>query len=181
MTDPPIDGSDADATAEPGSPWLSDRQQLAWRSYLAMWRILEARIERDMQRSAGMPLAYYLILAMLSEAPDRRLRMNKLSEIVGFSQSRLSHAISRLEEFGWVRREQVTADKRGQSAVLTDRGWDRLLQVSPEHAETVRGLMFDPLSEEQLTALDDIVTTILAAVPSVDGEPQESCPDLPAQ
>lgn len=130
-----------------------------------MWRMLDDRIERDLQRSAGMPLAYYLILAMLSEAPEKRLRMNKLSEIVSFSQSRLSHAVTRLEELGWVRREQVTGDKRGQCAVLTDSGWERLVQVSPLHAETVRATVFDPLSEGQLAALDDIVTTILGAVP----------------
>lgn len=177
MTDLQYDGVDDGDASDPDSPWLSDRQQRVWRSYLAMWRMLDDRIERDMQRSGGMPHAYYLILAMLSEAPGRGLRMNKLSEIVGFSQSRLSHAVSRLEQLGWVRREQPPADKRGQCAVLTDSGWDRLVQVSPLHAETVRATVFDPLSEDQLAALDDIVATILRAVPAAERERHESCPD----
>lgn len=178
MTDLQFDstvGNDGDSSGD--GPWLSDRQQRVWRSYLAMWRMLDARIERDMQRSGGMPHAYYLILAMLSEAPGRRLRMNKLSEIVSFSQSRLSHAVTRLEELGWVRREQAPGDKRGQLAVLTDSGWDRLVQVSPLHAETVRSTVFDPLSDEQLTALDDIVQTILGSVPAAERARHESCPD----
>lgn len=146
-------------------PWLTDRQQHVWRSFLMMTRMVDDQIERDMQRSGDMPFAYYLILAMLSEAPDRRLRMNKLSEVVGFSQSRLSHAVTRLEDLGWVRREQSSADKRGQYASLTPAGLAILERVAPSHAEIVRSIVFDPLSPRQLDALEDIVRTLIGAGP----------------
>lgn len=142
-------------------PWLSDAQQRTWRTYLAMHAALNARIERDLQQAAGMPHAYYLILAMLSEAPGRSLRMNQLAEIVLASQSRLSHAVARLEDQGWVRREQASGDRRGQVAILTDAGHERLVEVAPSHAETVRSTMFDPLSEEQLAAFRTICETVL--------------------
>ncbi|WP_051266338.1 MarR family winged helix-turn-helix transcriptional regulator [Nakamurella lactea] len=151
----------AGTDAENG-PWLSDRQQVVWRRWLAMWRMVDARIERDMQQHGGMPFAYYLVLAMLSEAPDRQMRMNRLSEIVGFSQSRLSHAVARLEALGWVRREQAEGDRRGQIAGLTDAGLERLKKVAPLHAETVRASLFDPLSDEQLGALESIFDAIQA-------------------
>jgi len=151
-------------------PWLTDQQQQVWRRYLAMWRMLNERIERDMQQDGGMPHAYYLILAMLSESPDRRLRMNRLAEIVGFSQSRLSHAVTRLEQVGWVQREQAVADKRGQIAVLTEAGHARLVEVAPLHAETVRSTMFDPLDEQQLAAFESICTTILQARPDCEAQ-----------
>lgn len=150
-------------TDAPG-PWLTDRQQHVWRSFLMMTRMVDEQIERDMQRSGDMPFAYYLILAMLSEAPDRRLRMNKLSEVVGFSQSRLSHAVTRLEDLGWVRREQSSADKRGQYASLTPAGLTTLQRVAPSHAETVRSTVFDPLSPQQLDALEDVVRTLIGSV-----------------
>ena len=143
-------------------PWLTDDQQQAWRTYLAMTAALNARIERDLQRAAGMPHAYYLILAMLSEAPDRTLRMHQLADIVQASQSRLSHAVARLEEYGWVRREQARGDKRGQLAILTDAGHSRLVEVAPSHAETVRSTMFDPLSDTQLRKFHEICATVLA-------------------
>lgn len=142
-------------------PWLNDAQQRTWRTYLAMHAALNARIERDLQQAAGMPHAYYLILAMLSEAPSRSLRMNQLAEIVLASQSRLSHAVARLEDQGWVRREQAPGDRRGQIAILTDAGYERLVEVAPSHAETVRSTMFDPLSDEQLTAFRTICETVL--------------------
>ena len=142
-------------------PWLSEAQQHTWRTYLAMNAALNARIERDLQQAAGMPHAYYLILAMLSEAPGRSMRMNQLAEIVLASQSRLSHAVARLEDQGWVRREQASGDRRGQVAILTDIGYQRLVEVAPSHAETVRSAMFDALSDEQLDAFAVICQTVL--------------------
>lgn len=153
-----------------GDPWLTDRQQQVWRRYLAMWRMLNDRIERDMQQYAGMPLAYYLILAMLSKAPEGQLRMNRLADIVGFSQSRLSHAVTRLEQLGWVQRKQAAADKRGQIALLTGAGHARLVEVAPLHAATVRSIMFDPLDDDQLAAFDSICTTILRAQPDYEAQ-----------
>lgn len=122
---------------------------------------LNAIIERDLQQAAGMPHAYYQILAMLSEAPGRSMRMHQLAEVVQASQSRLSHAIARLEDYGWVRRKQAQADKRGQLAVLTDAGLHRLVEVAPGHAETVRSTMFDPLSDAQLADFRKICATLL--------------------
>lgn len=152
--------------AERSEPWLSDRQQRVWRTWLTMWRMVSDRIERDMQQTGGMPHAYYLILAMLSEAPNGRLRMNRLADVVNSSQSRLSHAVARLEELGWVRREQASADKRGQVAILTPAGYDRLVAVAPLHAETVRSMMFDPLNDEQLDDLESILLAVLNARPA---------------
>jgi DNA-binding MarR family transcriptional regulator len=148
------------------SPWLSDGQQTVWRQYLNISRRLQERIERDVQRRAGMPQAYYLILAMLSEAPGRSLRMNQLADVLDASQSRTSHAVARLEEQGWVRRERTPLDGRGQIASLTDAGWERLTELAPGHAETVRSAMFDPLDEKDLADLGRIYDKIAANMES---------------
>ncbi len=145
-------------------PWLTDEQQRVWRAFLRMSGQLNECIERDMQQTGGMPHAYYLILAMLSEAPGRSLRMNQLAEVVRSSQSRVSHAVSRLEEAGWVRRIPAPGDRRGQVAELTDAGHDRLLELAPGHADVVRSIMFDPLTPQQLANFADICSTVLAAM-----------------
>ena len=152
-------------------PWLSEEQQQVWRAFLRMSGELNERIERDLQQAAGMPHAYYLILAMLSEAPGRQLRMNQLADVVRASQSRVSHAIARLEEAGWVQRMPAPGDRRGQIAELTDAGFERLVEVAPSHAETVRSIMFDPLSAEQLKNFDDICRTILGQLDPRPGGP----------
>lgn len=149
-------------------PWLTAAQQHAWRQYLNLDRRLQERIERDMQQQSGMPMAYYLILAMLSEAPGRSLRMNQLAVVLEASQSRTSHAVSRLQEQGWVRREKSPDDGRGQVASLTDTGWTRVRELAPGHADTVRRTMFDGLDETDLTELSRIFDKISANLGTLD-------------
>ena len=84
--------------------WLDEDQQRTWRAFLATNRLVFERIERQLQTDAGMPQAYYEILVRLSEAPDRTLRMSLLATSSMSSRSRVSHAVARMEEAGWVRR-----------------------------------------------------------------------------
>jgi DNA-binding MarR family transcriptional regulator len=136
--------------------WLDADEQQTWRSYLAASRLFFDRIERQLQQGAGLPHAYYEILVRLSEAPDRRLRMSELASTSLSSRSRLSHAVARMEEAGWVRRTQCPTDKRGQNAELTDAGFARLEAAAPGHVEEVRTLLFDVLTREQQHALREI-------------------------
>jgi DNA-binding MarR family transcriptional regulator len=140
--------------------WLSDVEQSTWRAYLAMMRRVQEVLERQLQQDANMPHTYYLILAMLSEAPARTLRMSELAAIAGTSQSRLSHAASRLEENGWIERTRCDNDKRGWLAVLTDRGFEVLVATAPGHVEAVRSTLFDPLTPEQVNQLRAIADAV---------------------
>jgi DNA-binding MarR family transcriptional regulator len=155
------------ASTQPATPaqprWLDDREQGAWRAYLAMTRLVRERLERQAQQDSGMPHTYYLILAMLSEAPERCMRMSELAAIAGTSQSQLSHAASRLEESGWIERRRSRTDRRGYLAHLTDKGFEVLQAAAPGHVEAVRSTLFDPLSDKQVNQLADIAQTVLAA------------------
>src|SRR3712207_8740818 len=71
------------------------------------------------------------------------------------SRSGLSHAVSRLEERGWVRRQVCPDDGRGQLAVLTDEGFAALEAAAPVHVESVRTHLFDQLSPEQVARSEE--------------------------
>lgn len=142
--------------------WLDDDEQRVWRAYLAVSRKLFAAIDRQMQDESGMPQTYYIILAMLSEAPNRSLRMSELADIVSSSPSRLSHAVDRLEERGWVRRERDPADRRGNRTVLTEEGWGVVQQSAPGHVRTVREQLFDLVTPEELAVLDTVFARVQA-------------------
>lgn len=146
----------------PGEPWLSAQQQRVWRCYLQLTGALTDRLDRDLRRDADMPHTYYLVLAMLSEAPDRSLRMADLANAAWSSPSRMSHAVDRLEEAGWVERRRAEGDRRGQIATLTEAGYRRLVAAAPSHARSVRRIMFDPLSPELLDAFERICGLALA-------------------
>ncbi|MGK5518080.1 MarR family winged helix-turn-helix transcriptional regulator [Micromonospora sp. URMC 107] len=142
--------------------WLDPDEQRTWRAYLTASRALMEALDRELQRDAGMPHAYYEILVRLSEAPQRQLRMSDLAEATGSSRSRLSHAAARLEAAGWVRREECPTDRRGQIAVLTDEGFATLAAAAPGHVEGVRRHLFDALSPAQVDQLRRISETLAA-------------------
>lgn len=136
--------------------WLSSDEQRTWRSFLTASRLFFDRIERQLQQDAGLPHAYFEILVRLSEAPDRTLRMSELATNSLSSRSRLSHAVARMEESGWVQRRACPTDKRGQLAELTDAGFAYLDAAARGHVEEVRKLVFDVLTPEQQHALREI-------------------------
>jgi DNA-binding MarR family transcriptional regulator len=141
--------------------WLDDEEQRTWRAFLAATQLLDESLDRELQRDAGMPHTYYMVLAMLSEAPGRSLRMSELARITRSSPSRLSHAVARLEESGWVRRDRSESDRRGSIAVLTDRGFSVLAAAAPGHVGEVRARLFDRLTTEQVRSLREICERVL--------------------
>jgi DNA-binding MarR family transcriptional regulator len=141
--------------------WLSDAEQQAWRKLAAMTILLPSALEAQLQRDADLTHFGYWVLAMLSEAPGRALRMSELAARSNASLSRLSHVVGRLEERGWVRRERTPDDRRGSLAVLTGPGWDKVVASAPGHVERVRELVFDALTPEQVAQLCDIAGNVL--------------------
>lgn len=111
-----------------------------------------------------MPHGYYEIMVHLSEAPDRSARMGELADRTRSSRSRLSHAVDRLQERGWVSRGDCPTDRRGQLATLTDEGFAALQAAAPDHVEAVRRHVIDRLTSEQVTALEEICTAIVAGL-----------------
>lgn len=148
--------------------WLSPDQQRAWRNYIEATTLLLDALDRQLQRDAGMPHGYYEILVRLSERPDRTMRMSELAEATRSSRSRLSHAVSRLEERGWIVRRDCETDRRGQLAELTDPGLAALEQAAPGHVAEVRKHVIDRLSHDQVTQLADIADVIAAGLSRSD-------------
>ena len=141
--------------------WLDADEQRAWRAWLFSAQLLMDRLDRELTHATGISHAYYEILVQLSETPGRSLRMSELAERSLSSRSRLSHAVSRLEERGWVRRQVCPEDGRGQLAVLTDEGMAALERAAPVHVESVRTHLFDQLGPDQVAALRDVGETLL--------------------
>ena len=148
--------------------WLDPLEDRAWRSFLEINGRLNRVLDRQLRDDSDLPLTYYIVLAMLSEAPDRQLRMSELAEITTSSPSRISHAVSRLEESGWVERRPCASDRRGWLATLTDEGFRVLEAAAPGHVEAVRRVFFDPITRTQIEALADAFAGMLEALHAED-------------
>ena len=137
----------------PETRWLTASEQQTWRAFVTACQTLFTVVEAQLQHGAGFPHGYYEILVRLSEAPGRALRMNQLAEASASSKSRLSHAVARLEERGWIQRVDCPTDRRGQVAQLTDAGFAALAEAAPGHVSQVRRSLIDLLTPEQLAQL----------------------------
>ena len=151
--------------------WLNDDEQRSWRALREMLTRLDDALDHQLQRDSGMPIAYYMVLAMLSEAPGRSLRMSRLASVTSYSLSRLSHAVTRLEEKGWVRREDCPTDRRGAIAVLTDAGYEVVLAAAPGHVGEIRRGLFDVLTAQEVASLGAICAKAVAALKEAGREP----------
>ncbi|MGX7729331.1 MarR family winged helix-turn-helix transcriptional regulator [Rhodococcus sp. 2H158] len=133
--------------------WLSDDEQRLWRAYLDATRLLFQELDRQLVRDAGIAFADYEILVLLSESPERRLRMRELADASTVSRSGITRAITRLESAGWVRRVDCESDKRGAWAELTDDGAAKLAEAGPGHVAAVRANMLDVLSPRDVSVM----------------------------
>ncbi|WEH40263.1 MarR family transcriptional regulator [Streptomyces sp. AM 2-1-1] len=157
-----------------GTRWLTGEEQSVWRAYIQATTLLEDHLDRQLQRDAGMPHLYYGLLVELSQSPGGQLRMTELAKDAKITRSRLSHAITRLEKNGWVRRENCPTDKRGQNAVLTEQGRAMLRRSAPGHVEAVRQAVFDRLTPEQVGRLGEIMRIVATGL-----QPEHPDADLP--
>jgi DNA-binding MarR family transcriptional regulator len=137
-----------------GTRWLSDSEQTSWRAILRGTRLLERALD-DALNEAGLQLSEYEIISMLSENSQHRLRMSELAAMVVQSRSRLTHTAKRLEDRGWVVREQCLDDKRGVELVLTAGGLAAVRAIAKVHVQSVRDNLVDIMTPEQFKAIGD--------------------------
>ena len=144
--------------------WLDEQERAAWLRLVAVVELLPGVLDAQLRRDSGLSHFEYFVLAMLSEAPGRTLRMTGLAQRTNATLPRLSHVVQRLEARGLVERFPCPEDRRATNAQLTAAGWDVVVAAAPGHVGTVREHVLDPLSRtqlEQLTAIGDALLTRL--------------------
>jgi DNA-binding MarR family transcriptional regulator len=146
--------------------WLAPGQLASWLSVVRLMTRLPWAIDAQLQRDAGLSMIEYMTMAMLSEAPERTLRMSDLAERTSASLSRLSHLVKRLEDRGYVRREADSADGRFTNAILLPVGLAKLESAAPGHVAYVRQLVIDNLSPERLRRLAQDADRIVGRIDS---------------
>ncbi|MGX1576243.1 MarR family winged helix-turn-helix transcriptional regulator [Cellulosimicrobium funkei] len=149
-------------TTEPR--WLDDQQLDAWKRLVAVVELLPGVLDSQLRRDADLSHFEYYVLAMLSEAPRRTLRMTDLAGATNATLPRLSHVVARLEKRGLVERVPCPEDRRATNAHLTDAGWEKVVATAPGHVRTVRDHVIDALTDEQVEQLDAIAGAILERV-----------------
>jgi len=151
---------------------LTPAQLSAWKKLIAVAELLPGTLESQLRRDADLSHFEYFTLAMLSEAPERTLRMTALASLTNSTLARLSHVVSRLESRGFVCREPCALDRRATNAVLTSNGWAKVVATAPGHVVTVRQGVIDSLTTADVVDLDRIMGRILRALKASNGSHQ---------
>jgi DNA-binding MarR family transcriptional regulator len=141
--------------------WLDAEQQVDWMRFAAVLELLPAALDAQLNRDEGLTHFDYFALAMLSESPDRTLRMTALAARTNATLPRLSRVVSRLEVLGLVERNPCPQDRRATNVTLTPAGWDKVVHAAPGHVATVRRYVIDALTPAQLRQLGGISSRLL--------------------
>jgi len=144
--------------------WLTPDQLRAWKKFVAVVEVLPGVLDSQLQRDADVTHFEYFTMAMLSEAPDRTLRMTSLASATNSTLPRLSHVVSRLEKRGYVDRAPCPEDRRATNATLTEEGWRKVVATAPGHVDTVRENVIEPLTAEDVADLDRIMGRVLRTI-----------------
>lgn len=142
----------SDVTSENPIPLTADEENFL-RAFARTILTVPRAFDADLLREQGISMSEYTVLRLLSESPDRRLRMSELAEASAISLSGMTRIVNRLEGQNLVRRERSTHDGRGCNAVLTEPGLQRLRQAWPTHLASVRRNVIDHVSGLDLPAI----------------------------
>jgi len=135
---------------------LTGGRHRAWGALLRSHAFWVERIERRLSEAGVLGVEAYDVLLALSYAPNCRLRMGELHDVVTLSRSGLTRLVDRLEREGWVRREVCCNDRRSFEAILTDEGEAERARAWPIYAQAVAeefGHFFSDDEARELAAL----------------------------
>jgi DNA-binding MarR family transcriptional regulator len=142
---------------------LTPAEERAWRALIRAVMIIPRLLEADLLEAHRLDQSEYKVLQQLSEAPEGSLRMNQLANYVSLTGSGLTRVVERLSRQGLVERVRAENDGRGQCAVLTPAGLERLQEAWPTHLVSVRRHVLDHLAGLDLDAFADAVGQIADA------------------
>lgn len=153
----------------------TERERVLWARYNALLTTVPGMIDERMRAATGLSRFQFMLLETLASDPHGQVQLADVARAADSSLSRLSHAITRLEETGLVERRACDADRRASWAVLTPAGAKAVADAREAHAAVMREVLLDRIPEGKHEAAIDFLTALLpgdvaAACTRIDGE-----------
>lgn len=144
-------------------PRMTDRESRAWISLVSTTELLPTALDAQLQRDSELTHYEFIVLSTL-QREHRAMRLSDLATATNATLPRASKVLTRLEARGIIERIPSPVDKRAVDVALTTVGRRVLVRATPQHFETVRELVLDRLTDEQLDALADALAPVLEAL-----------------
>jgi DNA-binding MarR family transcriptional regulator len=149
--------------------WLTAEEERVWRRWMTLNARLSATLHKELQDDAGLSMSDFEVLVHLTDSPEGRVRVTDLARLLQWERSRVSHHVTRMEGRRLVQRVECTEDGRGAFVEITPQGRAAIEQAAPGHVDTVRRLVFDALSPEEIDAFATVIDKALAQLDNQPG------------
>lgn len=152
---------DPDTSTDPGADGIQalDPRQLG--TYFVLTEavsLLQHQVEQQLRTEGDLSYVQFQLLARLADA-DGPLTMTQLADGVVYSRSGLTYQAGLLEKAGLIIRGPSPDDERATLVTITNSGRVLFDRVLPGHIQVTR-LLFDPLTDDDLHHLGDIMTRV---------------------
>ncbi len=141
-------------------PSLDPVQLGAYFDLIEVTSLLRHAVEQQLREAGELSYVQFQLLARLGDSPSGSHRMTDLADGVVYSRSGLTYQAGLLEKAGLVERAPSPDDERGITVTITAAGRERLAAVLPGHVEVVSGLLFKPLSREDVESLAALLAPV---------------------
>ncbi|MBB5078385.1 MarR family winged helix-turn-helix transcriptional regulator [Nonomuraea endophytica] len=142
-----------------GVQGLDPRQLEAYFALMEAVSLLQHHVEQQLQASGDLSYVQFQLLARLADAQGQ-LTMTALADSVVYSRSGLTYQAGLMEKAGLITRGPCPDDERTTLVTITEDGLALLGRVMPGHIQVARGMLFDPLADEDLSRLGDIMVRV---------------------
>jgi DNA-binding MarR family transcriptional regulator len=103
----------------------------AWGALARTHAAVSQRLQEALAQGDYPPLPWYEVLATVAEAPDQRLRMGDLAEVLVITRGGLTKLVDRLVKAGLLERTFCETDRRVSYATLLPAGETLLAEMRP--------------------------------------------------
>ena len=121
--------------------------------------LLQYQVEQQLRAEGNISYVQFQLLARLASAHGP-LTMTQLADGVVYSRSGLTYQAGLLEKAGLITRAPSPDDERATLVTITGSGLALVDRVLPGHVRVVRRLLLDPLTDDDLHHLGDIMTRV---------------------
>jgi DNA-binding MarR family transcriptional regulator len=129
----------------------------AWIGLLRAHAATTRQFNAELLETHGLTLNDFDVLAQLSRGPDYGLKRSELAERVLLTPSGITRLLDGLERAGYVARGECETDARVTYAVLTEAGREKLREASKTHLGSVRALLSERFTREELEQLSKLL------------------------
>ncbi|MFJ5992878.1 MarR family winged helix-turn-helix transcriptional regulator [Lentzea sp. NPDC092896] len=141
-------------------PSLDPVQLGAYFALVEVTSLLRHAVEQQLKEAGDLSYVQFQLLARLGDSPTGSHRMTDLADGVVYSRSGLTYQVGLLEKAGLAERTPSAEDERSVTVTITDAGRTLLAAVLPGHVEIVSGLLFEPLSREDVQTLAGLLAPV---------------------